>query len=372
MKILHIVLSLGKGGAEKLLVDNLPRYIEKGHEVSILQLSSILEASEYIESVKNSGIGFYSLSDSGFRDIRLIYKLRKFLKKHSFDVVHVHLFPCLYWVSLATLFYKKRPVLVFTEHSTSNERNTKFYFQPIEKLIYCRYDGIIAISERVREKLLSWLNYKNKTYLIYNGIDINRFDKAEGYSQDFWTNEYDFPRDANKIIMVSRFSYPKDPKTLLLAMEKLTSKSHLFFVGDGDQIANAKLIARDIKIQNKVHFMGFRMDIPQLMKSADLIVLSSLHEGMSGVTLEALASGTPFLGSNVVGIKEFVANSKCLFESQNPVDLAQKIDGVLNNPLLKKEMQMEGRTFVQQYDIEKMVQAHLQLYEKLLNEKRKA
>ncbi|MBC42548.1 MAG: hypothetical protein CML19_10020 [Pusillimonas sp.] len=369
MKILHIVLCLGKGGAEKLLVDFLPKYTLKGHNISILQLSSILESQEYIDLVEKAGIKFYSLSNGRLKNPFLILKIRKFLKENNFDIVHVHLFPSLYFSALATIGIKNKPVLVFTEHSSQNGRNTRFYFKPIEMFMYARYDAIIAISDNIKSKLISWVGLQKNIYSIPNGIDIHHFEGITGYSSSEWIQMFDVPFDSFKILMVARFSHPKDHLTVLRAIQQLPPKVHLFLVGDGGEVEKIKRFSQEMNLGEKVHFLGFRLDIPQLMKTVDIVVLSSLYEGMSGVTMEALASKTVFLGSDVSGIKEVVPDNRFLFSSQDYKMLAEKINSIKNNTVLMTSMQKDGFSFVQKFDVSNMIDQHLSLYEKLLNQK---
>lgn len=371
VKILHIVLSLGKGGAEKLLVDFLPKYLDRGHQVSILQLSSILESEKYINIVKQAGVFFYSLSKGSFKNPLLILKIRRFLKTHYFDIVHVHLFPSLYFTALATIFFRDRPMLVFTEHSSQNGRNNHFFFKPIEMLIYARYDAIVAISDKIKSKLISWVGLEKNIYTIHNGIDINHFEKIKSYSTEDWLNISDIPYDAFKILMVARFSHPKDHITVLKAMKDLPAETHLLLVGDGDDIDKVKIFSKENNLDKRVHFLGFRTDIPQLMKTVDIVVLSSLYEGMSGVTMEALASKTVFLGSDVSGIKEVVPDDRFLFESRNNQMLAIKINSIKDNPFLMASMQNDGFNFVRNFDVSDMIEQHLSLYKRLLKEKNK-
>ncbi len=369
MKIIHVVLSLGKGGAEKLLVDVLPLYVEKGHDVSILQLSSIKESQEYIISVKKAGIKFFTLSNGSFRNVLLIKKLRTFFKKNHFDIIHVHLFPCVYWVALATLNMKSRSVLIFTEHSSQNRRNAKFYMRPIERFMYGRYDRIVAISEKIKEKLDQWLGLSEKIVLIPNGVNQSKFRNAKSYPPSFWYERMNLRADYYTILMVARFSPPKDHITVIEALEMLPSNYQLVFVGDGENQGAIRNLVAEKKLSNSVYFAGFRLDIPELMKSADLIVLSSLYEGLSGVTLEALASGTVFLGTDVAGIREVVPNRSFLFTKRDSLHLAQKIKEVTKNDSLRRKMISEGLDHVKNYSVASMVENHLTEYEQLLHMK---
>ena len=366
MKIAHVCLSLGKGGAEKLLVDTLPLYVKDGHEVTIIQLSSITEEPTYIDSVVKAGIKIITLSKGGFRNPMLFFKILELVRKNDFDVIHVHLFPCLYYFSLASRFISM-PVMVFTEHSTQNRRSTKKILQPIEKFMYARYDAIIAISHNVELMLKSRIpELAPKITMINNGVNVEKFQSAEPYDDLYLKSNFNVDKTTFKILMASRFNYPKDQPTIIRALSHLPDNFHAFFAGDGNNLEDSKKVVVELQLENRVHFLGFRPDISRLMKTADVNVLSSFHEGFSGVTLEGLASGNPFLGTNVPGINDVVPNSDFLFEKENDRELAAKIIEIAANANLRKSMRDTAIVHVGKYDVPFMVQKHLAVYQKLM------
>ncbi|HMI07342.1 MAG TPA: glycosyltransferase [Flavobacterium sp.] len=370
MKIMHLCLSLGKGGAEKLLVDSLPFYVNQGHEVRIIQLSSILEEPTYIESVENAGIKVITLSNGGFRNLKLIQKLMQAIRSEKPDVLHVHLFPCLYFASIASRLMKNFPVMVFTEHNNQNRRMTKGYLQPIENFMYARYNAIVAISGNVAAMLRNWLPSQiNKIRIIENGVNVEKFTAAEPYDVVYFSKHFNLQENNVKLFMASRFNYQKDQQTIIRALELLPHHFHVFLAGDGPEMGKAQTLANELQRQERVHFLGFRTDIPKLMKSADINILSSFFEGFSGVTLEALSSGKPFLGSDVPGINDIVPDKSFLFEKENPKQLAGKIMAITTDKDLNQTMVSKGLNHIKQYDMQIMVDRHVNLYENLLRPK---
>src|SRR5690606_37044183 len=91
----------------------------------------------------------------------------------------------------------------------------------------------------------------------------------------------------------------------------------LLLVGDGMLRKSSEELANKIGVKNRVLFLGIRKDVPRLLKSVDLVVLSSHFEGLSLSSVEGLASGTPFLASDVPGLTEVVENAGVLFENDN-------------------------------------------------------
>src|SRR5690606_28885802 len=118
----------------------------------------------------------------------------------------------------------------------------------------------------------------------------------------------------------------------------------------------------DLKLNNLVTFLGLRNDIYNLMNKVDLNILSTNHEGLSGVALEALASGKPFIGSDVIGINDVVPESAFLFPKQNPERLAEKIVEVTTNEFLQGELIKKALSHVKGFDTPIMVEKYLTLY----------
>lgn len=368
MKITHVCLSLGTGGAEKILVDTLPLYKNLGHEMSIIQLSSILEEKKYIEEMEEKGIKVFTLSSKGFFNPLLLWKLQKTIKKEKVDIVHVHLFPSFYYISLLKFMGLMKPKLVFTEHSVRNGRTGNNFFSIIEPSIYKQFDAIVAISQNVKEMLVNYLpKLKNRIFLINNGLNIERYINAIPNNRNSFLRDFSLPENSILIMMTSRFSGPKDQETLINSLEFLPLNYYVILIGEGPKMEQNKILAK--KFNDRVKFLGFRMEIPQLMKMSNINVLSSWHEGFSCVTLEGLASGKPFLGSDVSAVNDIVPDNRFLFEAGNAKDLATKIKLVMTNKDLSNQMLTTAKEHIHKYDVNETVKKHLILYKELLNKR---
>ncbi|MFT3909281.1 MAG: glycosyltransferase [Ferruginibacter sp.] len=169
-----------------------------------------------------------------------------------------------------------------------------------------------------------------------------------------------------KLFMVARFHPPKDHETLVRTLQHLPSHFHVLFAGDGAGLNKVKQVSVMLNVQSRVHFLGFRNDIPELMKSADVNILSSLHEGFSGVVTEALATGKPFLGSDVLGINDVVPDKSFLFEKEDHAALAKKILAITADRSISEHMAITGPEHVKNFDTNMMIKRHIDLYEELL------
>ena len=142
MRILHVITSLLTGGAEKLIIDIVPRLREKGHVVDVVVFNGA-ETPFLQELRKNKDVKIYLLGNS-FYDVRYIFKLRKIIE--NYDIIHTHnSSPQLYTV-LANVGLHKR--LVTTEHNTTNRKRNNCLLRMVDKWMYKHYNQIICISDK--------------------------------------------------------------------------------------------------------------------------------------------------------------------------------------------------------------------------------
>ena len=235
--------------------------------------------------------------------------------------------------------------------------------RPIEKWIYSKYNTIIAITPLVKENLVKWLSEINTVTVIKSGINLQQFElmKEEMVSADYSL----FDSESYNILMVGRFNYEKDQSTLVVALSILPDRYKIFFVGEGEQMDRIKQKVIDLNLSNRVHFLGFRTDVYSLMSLTDLNVLSTNHEGLSGVALESMASGRPFIGSDVEGVNDVVPDEAFLFPKSDPEGLAKKIMEVSVNKELEDHLTTKGLEHVKVFDMDNMVENYLNAYDSL-------
>ena len=157
--------------------------------------------------------------------------------------------------------------------------------------------------------------------------------------------------DCKLVTMVARFCFMKDYKTLIKAMSRLERDIHLLCIGDGPFLNENKEYAKAVGVDSRIHFLGLRKDVPNLLQASDVIVLSSKHEGFSISMLEAMSCKKPFIGSNVPGIGDLVRDVALLFEFQDDEELALRIKEVLTDRTLYCNVAEKCYSFAKQYDI---------------------
>lgn len=365
MKVLHIINSLGTGGAEKLLLETIPLYRKKGVEMDVLVFwNNHHQFIDELKALKCCEI-FVFKESKNYKDIYSIshiWKLRKYLKEY--EIAHVHLFPAQYFTVLANISIGNRCKLIFTEHNTTNRRIQKSYFQFIERFIYSHYKKLVCISNEIKKIYKKYLPVlEDRSVVIHNGVNLEVIAKANPIiKSDLHQN---IKNSDTLLLQVSAFRHQKDQKALIEAMRLLPNDVVLLLVGDGETRKECEMLVSQLLLNDRVFFLGQRMDIPQLLRTADIVVLSSKYEGLSLSSIEGMASGRPFVASDVPGLSEIVAGAGVLFESGNSQELATRIQELLENKALYDNTVNGCQVRASQYDIHKMIDEHIALYESI-------
>ncbi|MBU1018119.1 glycosyltransferase family 4 protein [Patescibacteria group bacterium] len=266
-------------------------------------------------------------------DPRHYTQLKKLLKTGEFDLIHIHLWnpgSCRYAFWAAQ--HAKIPI-VTTEHDPFELGGLK---HKIKKMCLAKSDQMIAISmDNFRHLSDYGDNVKNRLNLIHNGIEADRFfdnhDKAS------------LPVQKGDLVItcIAELHKRKGHRHLLQAFKRLQAEFptlHLMLVGAGSEEKELKEKYGDIP---NVHFLGWREDIPQILKASDVFVLPSLREAFGLVILEAMASGVIAVATDNGGAKDIIEDGKSgyLVPPANSERLTEAIRTILTNPDQKRDIE---------------------------------
>lgn len=353
MRILHVITSLYTGGAEMLVVNSIPRFRDLGHDVGVAVFNG--KRTALMERLEREcpDCKIYKLGNS-FYNPWYIFKLLNIIKK--FDIIHAHVSSPQLYVSIANLFCHKK--LVTTEHSTNNRKRNNFVFSLVDMWMYSQYDRIICISNQAEANLKDYLrneSIKSRILTICNGIDIKHFYNAKPLDE--------FGNKKFIIVMVAAFRPEKDHETLIKAMKILPKDIYeVWLVGDGECLHQIKELTNRLNVCDCVKFLGTRLDVPNILKTADVVVLSTHYEGLSLSNIEGMAAGKPFVASDVQGVREVTANYGILVPPQDPESLANVIQELHDNKSFYLEVANRCYERAKQFDISEMVKLYDEVY----------
>lgn len=347
------------GGAERLITESLPLFIKKNVEADILLLSS--EETAFYKELKNTFDGeIYKSPISNIYNPLQIKVISKYTA--NYDLIHVHLFPSMYWASISKKISKSTIPFIFTEHSTENKRMSNSIFSKIDYNIYLNFETIIAITPQVKGALVSNIGInEDKIEVIYNGININKYANSSGFSKDKFFNS----DDTKLLIQVANFSKAKDQKTTISSLIYLPENYCLLLVGEGELKKECEELVYQLGLENRVKFLGIRSDVAQLLKTSDIVIQSSNWEGFGLSAVEGMASGKPVIASNVPGLSEIIKNAGLLFRKNDSKELAEKILQLSDRDFYNNVVELCLKRCLN-FDISTMVDKQIELYNKIV------
>lgn len=357
MRILHVITSLRTGGAEKLMVDLLPRLKAKDLDVDLLLFDGT--DTPFRREVEAAGIKVFDLGIGGsvYSPLRLI-RLLPFMRKY--DVVHTHNTAPQMFAALCRIVSKTK--LVTTEHNTSNRRRAWKWYASIDRWMYGKYRKVICISKKAEDNLRSFIqDQSTKILTINNGVDVDKYAGAKPSPE-----LEQLAPGSRKLIMVAGFRPQKDQDTLIRALSLLPDKFHLFLVGDGVRRPELEALTKELSLESRVHFLGLRTDVAELLHAADYVVMSSHFEGLSLSSVEGMAVGRPMLASDVDGLREVVGGAGILFPHGDSKALATEIISLEASPERYNTFAAACFKNARRYDISVMAEQYAKCYLNLL------
>lgn len=355
MKILQVITSLSTGGAEKIVVELSLALKALGHEVDVCVFSG--GNTLFKNKLVDGGCKVIEFSKkNNVYSIKNLIHLKRLI--HNYDIVHTHNTSPQLYAAIASLFTNVK--LITTEHSTNNRRRKWSWYKFIDRWMYGRYDHVVCISEIAEKKLKEYISLDNVNIsTINNGVDVQKFANAEPVPELL---ESDFFH----VVMIAGFREAKDQDTLIKAISLLPSNFKLWLVGDGIRRPELEKKVTDLGVSTRVTLMGLRSDVPNILKSADVVVMSSHWEGLSLSNIEGMASGKPFVASDVNGLREVTKGYGILFPHEDAQALATVIQKLHDDRAYYQQVAESCYQRALQFDISKMVDGYLKVYNQLI------
>lgn len=362
MKILQVITSLQTGGAETLVVNLIPRLRAKGHEVDVCVFNGVETPLMKRLRKENPGIRIWKLGHGYYNPLHIL-KLTRLMRKY--DIVHTHNSSPQLFVAIASLLTRSH--ICTTEHNTSNRKRKIKLFKPIDAWMYHRYKHIICISTIAEKLLREYLGNQwttsgtacyNKISTIDNGIDVEAFHAAAPLPDAHHDEKF-------VITMVAMFRPQKDQDTLVRALASLPNDYVLWLVGDGERKEAVKALAEQQGVGDRVTLWGARNDVPRILKSSDVICMSSHWEGLSLSNIEGMSAGKPFIASDVNGLREVTKDYGLLFPEGDAHALAALLRKLHDDVDFYHHVAQRCYQRALQYDINDTVRKYQAVYDKI-------
>jgi glycosyltransferase involved in cell wall biosynthesis len=371
--IAHITLSMAPGGLENIIV-NLSK--ETNKDLFKVTVGCLDSGGELIEQIHAAGHESFITSRKTGLDWQLIVYLAKSFAKKRFHIVHTHNQAAHFYAGIAAKL-AKIPILVTTEHSRHN--TDKIWRRQLEKRILCALsDKWITVSEEIAAQSIEKDGLPaNKISVIRNGIKFSNFRKSNNPRKIITLQtkqELGLPENSKVIIMVARLHPIKNHALFLesfAGISKRCHNTHALIVGDGVCLESLTVQCKSLKIDDRVHFLGYRSDVSSLLHISDVFVLCSRTEGLPVSLLEACAAGVPVLITEKSNSAQLIENGLTgTVVSSNKEDIEKGLTHLLSNHSHVKQMAEKAAEIVKhEYSLTKMASRYDALYTELLIKK---
>jgi glycosyltransferase involved in cell wall biosynthesis len=288
-------------------------------------------------------------------DSRVWPRLRDVFREFAPDIVHTHSYTLRY-----VLPVRGPAAVLHTAHNLAGhdpDRATAFF----NTLAFSGGVPVAAVSRSVAESYRKMYGFAPE--VIPNGIDIDGFRKAEARNE--WRRAHGFTEDDVLIASVARLEPQKNPEGLVRAFARSSPGSHLLMAGDGQLGNSVRHLAEELGIGPRVHLLGLRADVPELLAASDIFALASHWEGSPLTVLEAMAARLPVVATAVGGIPEQIEDgvTGILVKPEREQELSEALTGLIRRPELRRKMGEAGGTRVALFSLDTMVQAYSELLE---------
>lgn len=305
MKIIYLVTGIAYGGAELQVIRLASRMTENGNEVFYISLMKSV-SKELVSELEKNKVTYISLGmERGKPSIKAYFNFIKIANKINPDVIHAHMVHANYLLRAASPFIK-RSIKLNTVHGEEEYLGKR-------PLIYRITDGFVKYTiccsialqnQALRKNAIS----KKRCLMIYNGLDISKYDYNESLRSKFRTS-LNISDDTFVWITVGRLATVKNQLYLLKEFNKLCYERKdccLVLIGDGDERDRLETYVKENNLRDRVYFMGLQKNVEELLCMADAFILSSVHEGLPLSLQEAASIGLPLVATNVGGCNEVI------------------------------------------------------------------
>lgn len=370
--LLHLISSSGFFGAERMIIE-LSMFLQRlGWHVHLgvfehVAAPPVLLASE----AERAGLRVERLPCGGRLDLKLPWRIRRYILRHRIDVAHSHGYKADIYLKLAA--YDHLVPLVSTCHNWLTHDLKLMLFEMLDKLVLLRFDHVVAVSPEIEAQLSATGIPRQRLSHIENGLDLEAM--APGTRAEV-RRELGIEQDERLLISVGRMDRWKAQHVLLEAMARLNrGRCRLLIVGDGELRQDLEAQKRRLGLGDRVLMLSYRRDIPRLLHASDIFVLCSIREGLPMVILEAMAAGLPVISTAVGGIPEVLLAGQAgvLIPPDDPEALAGAMTLLLDDPDRRQVLaRLAHEHFLRRYSRRVMGEHYHKVYRKLLHGHRPA
>ena len=358
-RVLQVVLSLNPGGTERLVLEMVTRL---QREIS-MAVCCLDDEGAWAGKIKTQGVEIRPLHRaSGFRPA-LGGAIARAAARHDAQIIHCHHYSPFVYGCLARL-WRRRARVIYTEHGRLSDALPSSKRRLANRLLSRSPHAVFAVSEDLKQHLVSEGFRPEAVGVIYNGIAVGPVPDAQGRARA--RQNLGVSDEIIVIATIGRLDPVKDLGVLVRALPAVAREMPvmLVIIGDGSECRALEATVATSGIEHCVRFLGHRDDARALLAGCDVYANSSISEGVSLTILEAMAARLPIVATKVGGTPE-VVDATCgrLVPARKSGALADALGELARRPLMRIEMGQAARHRVEaQFTLDRMVTEYRDVY----------
>jgi glycosyltransferase involved in cell wall biosynthesis len=364
-RVLHVLANLGAGGAERMAVHIVLGLDRQRFEPAVVAYSGRF-GSDLEQQLDQAGLQTWFLGKGSGFDARTYYRLHRVFKEFRPDIVHTHVHVMRY--AFPSLVYFKPRLMVHTVNNIA-EREIEPRARWLQRLAYRRGVIPVAVAQEVAASMERLYGIGN-CRVVWNCIPTDLY-ASPGTPREVWRAKQGFSEEDVLFVCVARFAAQKNHALLINAFAQGPAsdpRAHLVLAGEGALRAQLQERVNKLGLTNRIHFLGLRTDIPDVLGAADAFTLSSDYEGNPLSVIEAMAAGLPIISTAVGGVPELLQNGKEGFIVQpgDAEELSAAMMTLLKDRGLRRTMGAAAAARAKdKFDVSAMVRAYEELYDEI-------
>ena len=363
--LMHLIDTTGPGGAETVFLTLL-----KESERSLTRHIVVLRGEGWLaEKVRSLGFEPRIVDSKGSFNIAYIRALRKIVQAERVDLIHAHLLGSNVYGALLALICRKPMIATF--HGAVDVADNERFLKAKFFLISHGASKIVCVSERLEKELAerSRLPCK-KIKLIHNGVAPSPVQRQ---GTDGLREELGLPNTAILVVSIGNIRPAKGYEYLVsaaVAFAKTDPDVHFVVVGHQKTALFNQLMAQVADADNppRLHWLGFREDVADILGQADIFLLPSVSEGFSISTVEAMMAGVPVIATRSGGPEELIADGKTgvLIPTRDPQAIVEAVSK-LKDPEMRHRLRDNARKeALRKFSLSAMLDEYNGLYHQLI------
>jgi glycosyltransferase involved in cell wall biosynthesis len=364
INVLHLIETTEPGGAETMLLK-----IATGLDKEFFSLGGVLGPGWISAELERRNIPVFYLPLRRSFDLGWVKRLQRIIRERQVRLVHSHEFTTNCYATLAA---KNEGIPIICTVHGKNYYPERYYRRTAYRWVAKNASAFVAVSDDLKRFLHRRLRISNKRIrTVANGIEAEQFDDP-CLDREKIRRQLGIRNDTVVIITVAALSAVKGHADLLVAAKEVMrcQKNVMFLiVGEGPLETDLRRLSEELGVSPAVRFLGFRDDVPALLRASDIFTLTSYSEGQPVSVLEAMASGLPLIATAVGGTPELVAEgvNGHLVQPRCPRVLADTICRLARDSASRRSLGEAGCALVRkEFSVKRMIAEYAAIYREFL------